>query len=105
MKRPFSTLAGPSLDKDNEGAEDGVKKKVKRTGPWRLLSPGCTEARGDALLELSGNLLVGDAFIIHPGAPTFVRAARPAGAAAALRDKERHRQYCRQGSTGYLFAP
>jgi hypothetical protein len=67
---------------------------------------GRTEARGDVLFELNGTLRVGDVSVIHPGASSFRRAAaNSAGAAAALRDEQKRRQYRLQGSTGYLFVP
>jgi hypothetical protein len=60
--------------------------------------------RGDVLFVMPNALVVGDVLVTHPAANTnVVAAAREPGAAAARRDREKHRQYGE--AQDYDFAP
>ena len=64
------------------------------------------ESRGDILIALPNALTVADVSVIHPAAPTYVRAAaQTAGSAAANRDQSKRDRYQTADPTGYAFTP
>jgi len=62
--------------------------------------------RGDILLALQRALTVGDVSVIHPAAQTYARAAaRTAGSAAAVRDRQKRARYDQAVNGSYAFVP
>jgi hypothetical protein len=64
------------------------------------------QARGDILLVLPQGIYITDVSVIHPLSQNALpRAAATAGAAAALRDRQKRTAYARVEPNGYGFIP